>query len=309
MKQLLPLLFFTVTLLQLHAHCTPPTEPRDSVAPKSSYAMLYDLEEPDKTYKLPNRLEEISGIALSLHGNQLLAVQDEDGIIFAIDKASEEVVREIDFWKDGDYEDIEVVDETVYVVKSTGTIYEVLNFATDKQEVNKYNDYLTGDHDIEGLCYDDKHHRLLLTCKGQSEDQEGKRYKAVYAFNLVTKKLEERPAFLVSEESVKAFLDTSPLLEKWDKIVKFFDPNESVFALSPSAIAAHPLTDEYYILSSVGKMLVITDRSGNVKHIQKLDKDVHRQPEGICFEPDGTLYISNEGKGGSGKIYRFDRKE
>jgi len=307
MKQLLPLLF-TLGLLPLHAHCTPSTEPQDSVA-RPTYNLRYDLEDPDKTYKLPNRLEEISGIALSLHGNQLLAVQDEDGIIFAIDKESEEVVREIDFWKDGDYEDIEVVDEAVYVVKSTGTLYEVLNFATDEQEVKKYNDYLTGDYDVEGLCYDEKHHRLLLTCKGQSEDQEGKRYKAIYAFNLVTKKLEERPAFLVSEASVRAFLDTNPLLEKWDKILKFFDPNESVFALSPSAIAPHPLTEEYYILSSVGKMLVITDRSGNVKHIQKLDKDVHRQPEGICFEPDGTMYISNEGKGGDGRIYRFEWKE
>lgn len=34
----------------------------------------------------------------------------------------------------------------------------------------------------------------------------------------------------------------------------------------------------------------------------ELDTDNFPQPEGITFSPDGTLYISTEGKGGDAKI-------
>jgi uncharacterized protein YjiK len=37
----------------------------------------------------------------------------------------------------------------------------------------------------------------------------------------------------------------------------------------------------------------------------KMDKSVHRQPEGICFDIDGTLYISNEGKGEVAQLHVF----
>jgi uncharacterized protein YjiK len=40
----------------------------------------------------------------------------------------------------------------------------------------------------------------------------------------------------------------------------------------------------------------------------KLRSKVHAQPEGICFSPDGTLYISNEGDGGDATILQFEPK-
>ena len=41
----------------------------------------------------------------------------------------------------------------------------------------------------------------------------------------------------------------------------------------------------------------------------KLKKKIHEQPEGIVFAQDGTMYISNEGKEGKGKIYKFAYNE
>ncbi len=39
--------------------------------------------------------------------------------------------------------------------------------------------------------------------------------------------------------------------------------------------------------------------------IKQLDKKTFRQPEGICFDPEGNLFISNEGQGGKANILIF----
>jgi uncharacterized protein YjiK len=84
-----------------------------------------------------------------------------------------------------------------------------------------------------------------------------------------------------------------------------FVPEQAASAFSPSGIAIHPNTELVYILSSVGKLLVILTPNGSIHHIEKLNKEIHKQPEGICFEKDGTLWISTEGKGGTAKIFEF----
>ena len=52
-------------------------------------------------------------------------------------------------------------------------------------------------------------------------------------------------------------------------------------------------------------MLLIINQAGEIQHMVKLSKKIHRQPEGITFAKDGTLYISNEGKGGHGRIFVY----
>jgi sugar lactone lactonase YvrE len=53
----------------------------------------------------------------------------------------------------------------------------------------------------------------------------------------------------------------------------------------------------------------VYSHSGELKAIQKLDANLLLQPEGICFSPDGTMYISTEGKHGTpAAIYQFNSK-
>ena len=84
----------------------------------------------------------------------------------------------------------------------------------------------------------------------------------------------------------------------YQKMEKSFDKKDKAADFGPSGIAIHPKTREIYIISSVGKLLVILDKKGNLKYFEKLNADIFKQPEGICFEQDGTLYISSEGKSG-----------
>ncbi len=276
--------------------------------PVAQNSFRYNLDFPEKTFVLPEVLLEISGLALLPNDTHLVAVQDENGIVFFIDKKTGAVTRQISFWKDGDYEGIAVVDEDIFIVKSTGTIYHLAsNNGRYDGEVEKYNFFLTAENDVEGLAYDAAHHRLLLACKANAGNQEElEQARAIYAFNLATKQLEPEPAYVIRLEEVADFLrQSNPLLTN-EKLLARFTEDAEEFGFAPSGIAIHPHTGQLYILSSVGKSMLIINPDGSIAHFIKLQKKIHRQPEGICFDRNGVLYISNEGKGKDpGKIHVF----
>lgn len=275
-------------------------------AATEDYILGYDLTNPNKRLKLSKKLEEVSGLSLSRDGQQIVAVEDERGKIYLLDKQTGEILKDFDFWKSGDYEGVEVVGSEIYVLKSSGTIYRVINPGKENQTVEKFNSFLDSDNDVEGLAYDPVKHRLLLACKakaGQGKAFQGK--KSIYAFDLNTLTLQPEPAFVVSLSDIHTYLGTTPAIRKLDKLAEMFKPgSELIFA--PSAVAIHPITGDIYILSSVGKVLMVINSSGQLQHIEKLRKEVHSQPEGLCFDVDGTLYIANEGKGGRGEILIFN---
>ncbi len=275
----------------------------------STFAFDYNLEQPDATFEMASDLLEISGLSMTSRGDELVAIQDEDGIIFFIDKQSGKIKRTIEFWKDGDYEGIEVVGDMVYVTKSTGTIYAV-DLTQKEVATKKYNDDdLDKKNDVEGLGYDPVHQQLLLACKadaglGSDDDFE----KAIYGFDLKTNKLNPDPVYIITLSAIQEYLKGAPEINGFEKLAERFLDEDDEFSFHPSALAIHPHTGHLYICSSAGKMMLVLDQSGRVLHIAKMKKKIHEQPEGICFAPDGTLYIANEGRKGPGKIYRFNQR-
>jgi len=74
----------------------------------------------------------------------------------------------------------------------------------------------------------------------------------------------------------------------------------------PSALALNNFTNEWYILSSVNKLLVITDEQWKIKQVLKLDPVLFSQPEGMAFDNKQSLYISNErGQAQSATVLKF----
>lgn len=269
----------------------------------------YVMDEPDKAFSLSGKLDEISGLSMHTDGKHLVAVQDENGLIFYIDKETGEIAEYFEFWKDGDYEGVEMVGDAIFAVKSSGTLYCIYQPGKESQEVIKHNSFLNGDNDIEGIAYDVGHNRLLLACKAKAGD--GKAYKltkAIYGFSLESQELDSLPVYTISLEEVHGYLNTDPAVRKVEKLWEFFTPDESEFGFSPSGLAIHPLTCDLYITSSVGKLLMVLSPEGQIRHIEKLKKKIHEQPEGICFDEKGGLYISNEGKGGTAKLYYFSMR-
>ncbi len=274
--------------------------------PLPPYSFSYDLGEPGRILEMENELEEISGLSIGMSDQQLLAVQDEDGVIFFLDHDDKDIQYELTFWKDGDYEGIERVGEDIYVVNSSGSLFRVQGTDESHLRVDKFNGFLSSGNDVEGLGYDPVHNRLLLACKGRAG--KGDQYtfkKAVYGFSLDSMAFQREPVYLISLQDVQAYLSTSPTVRKLEKLIDYFSLDKSEMVFSPSGIAVHPQTGNHYIISSVGKLLMVLSPEGQILHLEKLKSKVHPQPEGICFDSEGTMYISNEGRGEDGTIQQF----
>ena len=269
-------------------------------------AFPYNLEEPDETLELPDSLVEVSGISLTADNTQFAVNNDEQGIIFLLDKSTGAVEKRISFSDDGDYEDIEIVGDDAFVVKSNGTIYRVKDFVSAAPEIAKYKSFLNKENDVEGLGYDAARHQLLVGCKGKGVDGNGAALKkAIFGFDLNSLEMNPAPLYVFTVQDVQHFLEHYPPCEARENFCERFSPGASEMKFSPSGIAVHPLTGDMYITSASGKMLLVLNPQGSIVYLQKLNKSIHPQPEGLCFEDDGTLYISNEGKAGPGKIYKF----
>jgi uncharacterized protein YjiK len=254
------------------------------------YNFPYQLAEPGKSWKLPNTLVEISGVSY-IDNQRLACVQDEKGILYIFNLQAGTVELKIVFSDDGDYEDIEIVENDAWVLKSNGTLYKVTDYLkTAEPGVKKYATALSGKNDAEGLAYDPVSNNLLIACKEDpfTDEKEGSGFKAIYRFNPETKLLDVKPYLLISLDTIRYY--------KGDATFK------------PSGIAIQPVTGNVFILAAAGNLMVVFSGKGEMLAMIKLSPKVFPQPEGICFSPDGTLYISNEGAGREGTILQFEMK-
>ncbi len=269
----------------------------------------YNLEQPNAIFEMPESLKEISGLSMTADRTNLAAVNDEEGIIFLISKMNGEITKEIKFWDDGDYEGIEIAGDDAYIVKSSGTIYQVKNYDTDSLKTHKVKSFLNKDNDVEGLACDPDSCVLLIGCKGKiakGEDEGATFKKAIYEFNFTNMVMLNKPAFLLTLPDIQDYLAHLEMdHDNLDKLQKDFSSERAEFKFSPSGIAIHPISKNVYVTSSKGKLLLVLSPEGKILHLQKLKKKDHAQPEGICFDDDGTMYIANEGKDDKAKVYKF----
>ncbi|RYD51875.1 MAG: hypothetical protein EOP52_06735 [Sphingobacteriales bacterium] len=229
-----------------------------------------------RQWMLPAYLNEISGIVP--YRNLLACIQDEDGIIFLFNPATGQVEKQIPFGEKGDYEGISVIDETAWVLRSDGQLFEVRNFASGNPVLQQYATPLTQKQDTEGLTYDVVNKRLLISVKGK--DPESTETKSVFAFNLTTHRMDASPVYQLSVAEPTASGKKGK--KKTNK-------------LQPSEIALHPKTGELYVLDGPKSILYIMDTTGAEIRSYPLGTKDFPQPEGLAFTPDGRFYISTEG--------------
>lgn len=268
----------------------------------------YNIEQADKTIYLQAALNEISGLTFSSSQNQIIAINDELGVIYHLNSTNGNIVKSTLFAKKGDYEGIELVDNDIYIINSQGELYQ--SSLQDQYQTKKIVLPFKKRNDIEGLAYLVSSRKLLIACKAWmkfgSEDFNVK-HKSIYSFDLKTQKLDESPYLIIDPENlVKFYKDTQKLFSKGSKSVLLSERRIRSFA--PSAIALHPVSGDLFVLSSSAQCLIIFDSSNKLKSIQLLDKKVHRQPEGICFDTDCNLYISNEAKNKIAMLYVYHPK-
>ncbi|HEV2832048.1 MAG TPA: SdiA-regulated domain-containing protein [Hanamia sp.] len=268
----------------------------DSSVKKSISDFNYDLKKPSQLWRLPSALVEVSGNTW-VDEERLILIEDIHPNLYLIklDGKKASLEKEIPFQKDEkdkfDIEDVTIVDDVAYALWSHGVLLKINNWRS-APDVQKISTFLSKKNNAEGLCYDPVTKKLLIANKDDSGlKDEKKSTKAVYSFDMASQKLDADPFLVIREKDFETVAA--------DKI-KF----------NPSAIAVHPETNDIYILSTHDtKCMAVFSRNGKLKSFQFIDEDLMPQPEGICFSPEGVLYISSEGKKKEpGNLFQFDKK-
>ncbi len=292
--------FLTFLFLSCNNHQeTPPNitekHQNDSAATSTrTEGFTYALNKPNHTWELPSDLIEVSGNTW-VDENHLILIEDLHPQLYVVkikdDNATlEKTIPFAESEKDKvDIEDVTIIDNIVYALWSHGKLFKISNWL-DQPKVEGINTGLTKENNTEGLCYDPVSKQLLIACKDDAGIEDDKKSaKAVYQFDLKAQQLIKPPFLVIHKKDFESVAG-----EK--------------LSFNPSAIAVHPVTHDIYILTTRdSKGMAIFSHDGVLKSFQTIDKELMPQPEGICFSPQGKLYISSEGKKGEpGNLFEFE---
>ena len=265
-----------------------------ATAQSSAGLRHYDLAGPT-TYRiaLPADLAEISGLAYTPDG-RLLAHGDEQAVVYQIDLARGRPVKRFGIGGPGgplrgDFEDIQVVGDRVFLVTSDGEILEAREGGDGetKPPLRRIRG-LGGACEVEGMTWDPGTRSLLLLCK-QAKGKQWQGRVVILAVSPETGEFEPEPRLAIPEAELQRVTGAK--------------------GFAGSAITRHPRTGTYLMLAGPQRVYAEIDSTGKVLGGGKLSARRHRQPEGIAIAPDLTLLISDEAVGGPATItgYAFRR--
>lgn len=264
----------------------------------------YDLGNPAFIITLPNTLIEISALT-DVDSTSVGCVQDEAGTIYVISLIDGKVMGEFPFAGPGDMEGLTRVGGKFFALRSDGLIYDLEISGVLKSAVVQDSFRLDlPNNNIEGLGYDDRNDRVLVSPKDLMKgSKEGKDERVLYAFD--PKDASHKTAVVlrlsITELMVQARAMGIPVPERKTENGRVLP----ALKLRYSSVAVHPVTDHYYLLSAVDRTLLVVDRQGKLIALEQLDAALLPKPEGITFMPNGDLVLSSEGKGRASVIVRY----
>ena len=242
-------------------------------------------------WKLPDRLKEISGLALTADG-RLLTHGDEGGKVFQVDYRRGVIVKEFDVGSPaahGDFESIALVGDTVLLFTSDGILYRFPEGA-DKAVVpyTRLDTELGSECEFESMVVDTSTGSLLLACK-KVHDKALKDSLVIFRYPLAP-----------------------PLNGRRVKVTHLAIPLARITASNgwdgfhPSDMTIDPVSGHYVLLASLEKALLEITPAGEVIFARPLPPG-HDQAEGLAITKDHILIISDEAKGGPALItlYRW----
>lgn len=237
----------------------------------------YDFSKLLPSYKLDLRIKEISGIVWDNHNDEFIAHNDEKGVIYYLDKSTAGIKKEFQFNAGkSDYEDIAMVGNYVYVLKSDGTLFKIATDSSGKQTASELDKLGIADKvDFETLYYDADRRALVLLCKNCEADD--KKTISAYAYYTDSVGFDNKPLYTIDAAKIK---ELTP---------------RGTSKFQPSAARIHPVLKKLFIISSASNQLVIADTDGNVESVYMLAQKIFPQPEGLTFKSNGDMFISNEG--------------
>jgi uncharacterized protein YjiK len=271
----------TIALALLLAACNPRTDV--AAATRSGDGENF------QQWKLPKRLREISGLALTAD-QRLLAITDEEAIVYEIDYDNGSLVKAFalgDPTLRGDFEGIAVVGDVIWLMTSDGDLIATKE-AGDGERVSftRYETGLGRYCELEGLGQDAEHQKLFLGCKESKKKRDE------------LKIFEVSVANLPPTQTADVEFSEQALAEKVGKK-----------HMRPSALAIDPDSGNRVMLAANHRALITLAPGGAlIDAIILPGKGRHKQAEGLEITRDGRLLIADEGGNGRGRlaVYRWN---
>src|SRR5262245_21845829 len=230
---------------------------------------------PAQQLRLPRRLREISGLAVSSDG-RLFGHDDERAVIYEIDVEDGQIVKSFavgDPPRSAYFEGLAVAPQDVFwITTSRGVLYRFAE-GSDGAHVasEKFDAGLADICEVEGLAYCPAEDGLILA---------GKEHHA-----------------RAMRDTVSLYLwRFSGAAEPWRSI-----PEAEIAAVAgvrrfrPSSIEVDARSGRLLVLSAQKSALAELSAEGALLCARALD---HEQPEGVAVLPDGALVIVDEAEGG-----------
>ncbi|HEX6847311.1 MAG TPA: SdiA-regulated domain-containing protein [Chitinophagaceae bacterium] len=282
-------------IVVVYSSCNTGADPKkeEVVTPVSLRSTDYDLKNPLRKCALSDSLLEISGITF-FQNDRLLGIEDLRPILYEIklgDTAGT-IINKLEFEQTDkdkfDFEDLASIGDTVYALWSHGAVFKITSrksgYVSEKTKT-----WLKKENNTEGLAYDPVSGNLLVACKDEPGLENVKKStRAIFEFDTKADSLKPEPFMLISKSDFENVAG-----EKVD--------------FNPSAIAVHPVSHDIFIISTKDtKCIAQFSRDGKLKAFDYFEKEMLPQPEGICFDKNGNLFISTQARHGKpAYIYEF----
>lgn len=241
-----------------------------------------------RQWTLPDRLREVSGLALTAD-ERLLAVADEFAVVYEIDYDDGHLVKAFALGSPpvpGDFEGIAVQGEQVWLMTSEGILYASREGDNGEQvDFERYDTGLEDKCEFEGLVAIQSRPSLALLCKDPKKGE----HLGVYEWSIDDGVVGD---FRLPEKDMEAAIGEKKL--------------------RPSGLEIDPVTGDWLVLAAAQHALFRISGVGElIDVIMRLDRERHRQAEGIALTRDGRLIIADEaaGRRATMAVYRMDDGE
>lgn len=241
-------------------------------------------------WRLPERLQEVSGLALTTD-ERLFAVADEKAVVFEMDVNKQRLIKAFalgDPVLRGDFEGIAIVDEEIVLITSSGDIYRAREGEDGEQvEYTMTETGLGKQCEIEGLAADAARGLLLIACK---QPRKGLQRLPIFAWSIAQDALLDDQAIDIPLAAI-----ASKLRER---------------RLNPSGIAVDPVTGNLLLVAARQRALIeLTPDGGLLQALIMPMARRHKQPEGVEIMKDGRLLIADEGGNNKARLAVYQPAE
>jgi uncharacterized protein YjiK len=270
------------TLLALCA-CSPPSAPAQA---EPAGASLFAAA-PDLQWRLPDRLREISGLAVTADG-RVFGHDDESAIIYEIDVAQGRLAKAFalgDPVETGDFEGMAITaNGDFWIVTSRGRLFRFREGADGAHVAyDRFDTELDDVCEIEGLAYLAAEESLILACKRN------------HARSM-------RDTVSLHIWPIGAAAATPWLSLPEAEIARA----AGVRSFQPSAVEIDPATGRVVLVSANDGAFAELSAEGGFVAARALPQS-HQQPEGVSILPDGSLVIADEAGNARPLISRYPR--